>query len=156
MAELPKDYRAFGYDRLFLFKRPRKREPEDCMEKLRCLIVIVFVSLLAISAAMASDVNHPETQGGVEVTVIYDPLGPNNLIAAFVNFVNKNAYKVHVSWQPIITCEGSDMTKGYGEPFVMSEGGSYQVTIWRSPTCGNRKLEDIRVEMLEVKKTTDN
>jgi len=126
------------------------------MEKLRCLIVIVCVSLLAVSAAMASDVHDLEIEGGVEVTVIYDPLGPNNLIAAFINFDNNNAYKVHVSWQAVIMCEGSDITKGYGEPFVMSEGGSYQVTIWRSATCGNRKLEDIKVEIFEVKKTTDN
>jgi len=126
------------------------------MEKLRCLIVIVCVSLLAISAAMASDDQHLETEGGVKVTVIYDPVGPNNLIAAYIRFVNKNAYKVHVNWQPTITCEGSDMTKGQGEPFVMSEGGSYQVTIWRSPTCGNRKLKDIKVEIFEVKKTTND
>jgi len=128
------------------------------MEKLRCLIVIVCASLLTMSAAMASDDQDLETQGGVEITVhvIYDPFGPNNLIAAFINFENNNAYEVHVIWQPTITCAGSsDMTKGYGEPFVMSEGGSYQVTIWRTQTCGNRKLEDIKVEILEVKKTTD-
>lgn len=124
------------------------------MEKTCCIIVIVCVSLLAISTAMASDDQHLEE--GVGVVVKYDPLGPNNLIAAFVNFANNNAFKVHVSWQPIITCEGTDMTKGYGEPFVMSAGGSYQVTIWRSRTCGNRKLKDIRVEIMEVKKTTDN
>jgi hypothetical protein len=120
------------------------------MEKLCCVIVIVCVSLFAISSAMASDNQDLETQGGVEVIVKYYPLGPNNLIVAFVNFVNNNAYKVHVNWKPIITCEGSDMRKGYGEPFVMSEGGSYQVTIWRSQACGDRKLENIRVEM-EVK-----
>lgn len=126
------------------------------MEKFSCLIVIVCVFSLAISAAMASDVHPLELQGGVKVTVIYDPFGPNNLIAAFINFDNTNAYKVHVSWQPTITCEGSDMTKGHGEPFVMSERGSYQVTIWRSATCKNRKLGDIKVEIFEVKKTTDN
>ncbi len=160
MAELPKDYRSFGYDRLFLFKRPRKRETEDCMEKLRCLIVIVCASLLTMSAATASDVQDLEFQGEAEVTVhvIYDPFGPNNLIAAIINFENNNAYDVHVSWQPTITCAGtgSDITKGYGEPFVLSAGGSYQVTIWRSQTCGNRKIEDITVEILEVKKTTAN
>lgn len=120
---------------------------EDCMEKLCCLIVIVCVSLLVISAAMASDNQNLATQGGVEVIVKYDPSGPNNLIVAFVKFVNNNAYKVHVNWKPIITCAGSDMRKGDGEPFVMSEGGSYQVTIWRSLTCGNRKLENLSVEM---------
>jgi hypothetical protein len=113
------------------------------MKKLCCLIVIVCVSLLVISAAMASD----KTQGGVEVIVTYDPLGPNNLVVAFVKFVNNNAYKVHVNWKPIITCAGSDMRKGDGEPFVMSEGGSYQVSIWRSLACGNGKLEDLSVEM---------
>ncbi len=126
------------------------------MKKLRCLIVVVCVSLLAIPAAVASADQHLETQGGVKVTVIYDPFGPNNLIAASIRFVNTNEYKVHVSWQPTITCEGSDLTKGQGEPFVISEGGSYQVTIWRSQTCGNRKLADIKVEIFEVKKATDD
>ena len=125
------------------------------MEKLCCLIVIVCVSLPVISSAVASDNQHPETQGGVEVIVKYDPFGPNNLIVAFVEFVNNNAYEVHVNWQPIITCEGSEMRKGYGEPFVLSEGGSRQVTIWRSVTCGDRKLKDLSVEM-NVEKTTSH
>ncbi len=125
------------------------------MEKLFSLIVIACISLVAISAATASDNQDLETQGRVEVIVKYDPLGPNNLIVAFVNFVNNNAYKVHVNWQPIIMCEDSGEKKGYGEPFDMSERESRQVTIWRSQACGDRKLKYIKVEM-EVKKITDN
>lgn len=123
------------------------------MKKLCCLIGILCVSLLVISAAMAEDSGQPDAQGGVKVTVKYDPLGPNNLIVAFVEFINNNGYKVHVDWKPIITCEGSNAKKGYGESFDVNEGGSYQVTIWRSAACQGRKLKDLSVEM-DVKKIT--
>jgi len=125
------------------------------MEKFRFLTVIVCVSLLLITSATASDNQNAATQEGVKVIVTYDPLGPNNLIVAFVKFVNNNAYKVRVNWKPIIKCAGSDVREGYGEPFTMSKGESYQVNIWRSLTCGNSKLEDLSVEM-DVEKTTGN
>ena len=91
---------------------------------------------------------------GVDAIVKYDPLGPNNLIGAFVQFVNHNAYKVRVIWTPVITFSGSDKKEGYGEPFIMNKGESYQATIWRAGTCGNRKLENLRVEM-NVEKATE-
>ena len=123
------------------------------MKKLCCLIGIVCVSLLVISAAIAEDLGQPDAKEGVKVTVKYDPLGPNNLIVAFVKFINNNGYRVHVDWNPIITCEGSNSKEGYGEPFDMNEGGSYQVTMWRSAVCQDRKLKDLSVEM-DVKRIT--
>ncbi len=125
------------------------------MKKLYCLIGILAISLLVISVARAEDPGQTEVNGGVEVRVQYDPLGPNNLIVAFVRFVNNNSYKVHVAWIPTITCAGSNPKQGYGEPFDMNEGGTYQVTIWRSVTCQDRKLEKINVEM-DVKKLPDS
>ncbi len=109
---------------------------------------MLIVLLLVVSAAMAGD----SFEEGVEITVRYDPMGPNNAIVAFVRFVNKNTYKVHVDWEPIITCAGSNEKSGYGEPFDIDGGGSYQVNIWRSQTCQDRKLTDLSVNMHVKKK----
>ena len=121
------------------------------MKKLLVLLFFVMtLSLIVISDAIAADT----TKEGVDAIVKYDPLGPNNLIGAFVQFVNHNAYKVRVIWTPVITCSGSDKKEGYGEPFIMNKGESYQATIWRAGTCGNRKLENLSVEM-NVEKATE-
>ena len=125
------------------------------MKRLCCFIGMLVVSLLVISAAMAEDPGQPFAKGGVEVRVRYNPLGPNNAITAFVKFINNNRYKVHVDWEPIITCSGGNKKTGYGAPFEMDEGGSYQVNIWRAQTCQDRELEDLSVEM-HVKQITGN
>ncbi len=121
------------------------------MKRLSCSIGMLVVSLLVISAAMAGD-SGPYIKEGVEATVRYDPLGPNNAIVAFVRFINNNTYKVHVDWEPVITCGGGNAEAGYGEPFDIDGGGSYQVNIWRTQACRDVKLEDLSVRMYVKKK----
>jgi hypothetical protein len=121
------------------------------MKKLCCLVGLC-ISMFVASAAAAEDYKEPSgTREGVDVMVTINPLGPNNQIAAYVKFVNNNAYKVNIKWTPIITCEGGDIKKGYGADFSMNDGASYEVTIWRSTACGFQDVKDITVET-EVKR----
>jgi hypothetical protein len=116
-------------------------------------VIISGVALLAASAVLAQDYQHVTTQEGVEVMVKYDPLGPNNLVVAYVKFVNNNKYTVNVDWTPTITCEGGDVKVGYGAGFSMNEGKSYGVNIWRSAACGPGRIKDFSVDM-EVKRAS--
>jgi hypothetical protein len=121
------------------------------MKLLRCLIVASCISLIALSAAAGQDYHSIATQGGVEVMAAFDPLGPNNQLAAYVKFVNKNGYKVNVTWTPFITCRRGPAKKGYGAPFSMEAGASYEVNLWRSSTCAVGSIRDVTVDV-EVKK----
>lgn len=121
---------------------------EKAMRRLRLLVVLVLISLLAASAAMAQqDYQQIGGQSGVKVMVRYNPFGYNNLIVAFIRFVNTNSHKVDVDWTPLIKCEGRPVKKGYGEPFSISKKGSYEVTLWRSQACGHATLKAITVRM---------
>ncbi|MEJ2696214.1 MAG: hypothetical protein P8013_06160 [Candidatus Sulfobium sp.] len=118
------------------------------MKKLLCIVIAVWISVLMAAAARAQqDYEKIGTQGGVEVMVRYNPFGYNNLIVAFIKFVNTNDYKVDVDWTPLINCEGLPVKKGYGAPFSMNENGSYEVTMWRSEVCGQVPLKGIQVKM---------
>lgn len=118
------------------------------MKKLGFIVLAVCISVLAASSAEAQrDYQLIGNQEGVEVLVRYNPLGSNNLIVAFIKFVNKNEYKVHVAWTPLISCGDLPPKKGYGEPFSLQEKGTYEVNIWRSQACGQEPLKGIRVEM---------
>ena len=120
---------------------------EEGMKKLCFLIVALCVSAFLTSAAMSAGYQHVITQEGIEVTVQNNPLGPNNQIVAYVKFINNNGYKVNVNWKPIITCEGGDIRTGTSASFGMSEGGSYEVNIWRSQACGLKQMIKLDVEM---------
>lgn len=120
------------------------------MKKLCCLVGL-FIFFFVVSAAAVEDYKDPGTDEGVNAMVAIDPLGPNNLVAAFVKFVNHNGYKVNIKWTPLITCEGTKIQKGYGADFSMDAGASYEVTIWRSAACGVPDIKELKVEM-EVKK----
>lgn len=118
------------------------------MKKCSCLIVTFCIVVFAASAAMAQkDYKLIGARDGVEVMVRYNPFGYNNLIVAFIKFVNTNRYKVDVDWTPLIKCGGRPMKKGYGAPFSIDEKGSYLVTVWRSQACGHETLKAIEVEM---------
>lgn len=122
------------------------------MKKFRFIVLAVLIFLFAASIAAAQQNYHLiGTQDGVEVMVRYNPFGHNNLIVAFIKFVNTNSYKVDVEWTPFITCEGRPAEKGYGGPFSLHEKKSYEVNLWRSQACGQGNLNQIRVEM-NVKK----
>jgi hypothetical protein len=121
------------------------------MKKFRIILVAVLISVFAASIAMAVDYQSIGTQDGVEIMVSYNPFGYNNLIVAFIKFVNTNTYKVDIDWTPIISCEGFPIKKGYGAPFTLNGKKSYEVTVWRSQACGHADLKSIRVEM-HVKK----
>ncbi len=121
------------------------------MKKLSCLVVAVCISVFAASAAMAQDYQLVGKQEGVEVMMKYHPFGYNNLIVAFIKFVNTNTYKVDIDWTPTISCEDLPPKKGYGAPFTLDGKQSYEVTIWRSEACGQAGMKGIQVEM-HVKK----
>lgn len=121
------------------------------MKTLRFVILVTCISVFAVSFAAAQDYKSIGTLDGVEAMVRYNPFGYNNLIVAFIKFVNTNNYKVDVEWSPLIHCEGLSAKKGYGAPFTLEEKGSYQVTIWRSQACGHGTLKGLEVEM-NVKK----
>ncbi len=80
-----------------------------------------------------------------------NPLGPNNLAALYVKFINNNSYEVNIKWTPVMTCQDGSTKKGYGEDFSVKGGGSHEATFWRSGACGEWKITDFTVEM-EVKK----
>jgi hypothetical protein len=121
------------------------------MKKSGCLIVTVCIFVCAASAAVAQDYKQIGAREGVEVMVRYNPFGYNNLIVAFIKFVNTNTYKVDVDWTPIISCEGLPMKKGYGAPFILGGKETYEVTIWRTQACGHADMKSVLVEM-NVKK----
>jgi hypothetical protein len=121
------------------------------MKQSCCLIVAACIFLLAASVAAARDYHSIATKDGVEVTAVFDPFGPNNQIAAQVKFVNKNGYKVTVTWTPVATCYKGRAKKGYGAPFSMEAGASYEVSLWRTSTCSIGSITNLTVDM-EVKK----
>ena len=123
------------------------------MKKLRGLIVILCLTLLVITAAMAADYEHLASQGGVEAMVRYNPLGYNNQIVAYLKFLNNNRYGVRVNWKLTMTCEGAGKKTIDGTAFDMDENGSYEVTIWRSQACGLRSMKGLGAQM-EVKEGT--
>jgi hypothetical protein len=123
---------------------PRRR---TMRRKLRFLIVVACLSLLAVSAASAADYEHLASQGGVEAMVLYNPLGYNNQIVAFIKFLNKNRYAVHVEWKLSMTCAGVEKKTIDGDAFDMDENGSYEVNIWRSQACGLRAMQGLAAQM---------
>jgi hypothetical protein len=120
---------------------------EGTMKKLYCLIVVSCISLFAASGVAAQQYVIIGMQDGVEVTAAFDPLGPNNQIAAYIKFVNKNKFKVDITWTPFISCGRGPAKKGFGAPFSMDAGASYQVRLWRSSACGVGAIRDLNVEM---------
>jgi hypothetical protein len=117
------------------------------MKKLRCLIVVLCLSPLAVSAAIAADYEHLASQGGVEAMVLYNPLGYNNQIVAYIKFLNKNRYAVHVDWKLSMACAGAENKTIDGTAFDMDENGSYEVNIWRSQACGLRAIQGLTAQM---------
>jgi hypothetical protein len=117
------------------------------MKQFFCLIAAFCLVIFAASAAGAQDYRTILTQGGVEVMVALDPLGPNNQIEAYVKFVNLNGYKVNITWTPFITCERGPAKKGYGTPFSMNATSSYEARLWRSAACMVGSIKDLKVDM---------
>ncbi len=117
------------------------------MKKLLGLSVVFCMLALAVSFGMAADDQHIAARNGIKVRVQYDPQGPNNLIVAYVKFINENQYRVNINWWPIITCENGDKREGAVAAFSMDQGGTYVVTIWRSQACGQGRINNIDVEM---------
>jgi hypothetical protein len=125
---------------------------EGTMKQLCCLIVASCISLFAASGAAAQEYSSIGTQDGVEVMAAFDPLGPNNQIAAYIKFVNTNGYKVDITWTPLITCGKGPAKKGFGSPFSMEAAASYEVRLWRLSACGVGSIKKLEVEM-KVEKT---
>jgi hypothetical protein len=121
------------------------------MKKINCFIIAVCMIAFSVSRVMAQDYSQITSQGGVEVTASYNPFGHNNLIVAFIKFVNTNSYAVNVEWTPLISCQGLPVKKGHGTPLTLKAEGSYVVTLWRSQACGQTKLQGVQVDM-HVKK----
>jgi hypothetical protein len=117
------------------------------MKQLSCLIVASCISLFIASGAAAQQYSSIGTQDGVEVMAAFDPLGPNNQIAAYIKFVNKNKFKVDITWAPVISCGKEPAKKGFGSPFSMDAAASYEVRLWRSSACGVGAIKDLRVDM---------
>jgi hypothetical protein len=117
------------------------------MKRSGWLVIALCIVLLVVSAATAQDYKRIASFGGVEVTAAIEPLGHNNLMSAFIRFVNHNQYKVNVAWTPVITCQGAPSRNGYGEPFSMDAGATYVARLWRSSTCGPGSIRNIAVEM---------
>jgi hypothetical protein len=117
------------------------------MKQLCCLIVAMCMSLFVASGAAAQQYSSIGTQDGIEVAAAFDPLGPNNQIAAYIRFVNRNSYKVNITWVPLIACGEEAARKGYGAPFSMDAAALYEVTLWRSSACGVGSIKDLKVEM---------
>lgn len=109
------------------------------------LFVVVGVFLLSASSGFA-EYKFLESHDGVEVQVNYDPLGPSNQIAAYLKFFNKNSYQVKVTVAPIIDC-GGDMKKGSQDNFVLFDGDTHEITLWRSSSCGYNKIQNLRIQM---------
>jgi hypothetical protein len=128
----------------------QKRKEKD-MRQLSLLVFVSYVSLFAASVAAAQDYRTIAVQEGVEVMAAIAPFGPNNTITAHLKFVNKNGYKVNITWSPLITCEKGPAKKGYGAPFSMEAGASYELSLWRSSTCSMGSIKELTVDM-EVKK----
>ena len=117
------------------------------MKRLYCLIVVACIALFAAAGLAAQQYSAIGTQDGVEVMAAVDPFGPNNQMAAHIKFVNKNQYKVGITWTPVITCEKGPAKKGFGAPFSMDAGASYEVRLWRSSACGVGAIKDLSVKM---------
>ncbi len=117
------------------------------MKRLCCLVIALSISFFAASQAAAQEYRSLVTRDGVEVMAAFDPLGPNNQVAAYIRFVNGNRYKVKITWTPFITCKGSNEKKGYGAPFTVDAGASYELRLWRSSACRVGSIKDMRVDM---------
>jgi hypothetical protein len=124
---------------------------EASMNKLCFLLGVFCLSVFVASAVMAADTRTLAIREGVEASIQYDPLGPNNQIVAYVSFINKNQYKVEVSWQSIIICEDDYKREGPITSMSINEGDTYVVNIWRTSACVYGRIKDFSVNM-EVKK----
>ena len=90
---------------------------------------------------------------GVEATVSYNPLGPNNQIVAYIKFVNSNSYKVDLDWKPVMTCGAGEVIEGASGGLSLDAKSTFEVTLWRSRACGLRQMEKLDVKM-KVKQST--
>ena len=115
---------------------------------------IIFVAAavfpVLVSSSGAADYQSVTVKEGIEVMILYNPLGPNNQIVANIKFINHNDYKAEVSWMPLISCGEGNNHKGYGASFSIGAGQSYVVPLWRSGACAQGKIASFDVEM-EVK-----
>ncbi len=113
---------------------------------------VLCLFMLIASTAAAQSFKDLGSHDGVDVMAAIDPLGPNNLVAASVKFVNSNTYKVNVKWTPLLTC-GDDEAKrkGFGADFSLDAGATYEVKLWRSGACGPQEIRDLGVEMEATK-----
>jgi hypothetical protein len=121
------------------------------MKQLCCVVVAACLSLFAAAVAAAPSYRLIAAQDGVEVLTAFDPFGPNNQITAHVKFVNTNGYRVKITWNPVVTCKEGPAKNGYGAPFGLEAGASYEVSLWRTSTCSIGSIKDLSVEM-EVKR----
>jgi hypothetical protein len=110
-------------------------------------LVVFCLSMILASNVAAQNYETIGGEDGVDVLAAIDPHGPNNLVAAYVRFINNNSYEVNIKWTPVMTCQNGNTKKGYGADFSIKGGGSYEVTIWRSGACGERRITDFKVEM---------
>ncbi|MDA8433807.1 MAG: hypothetical protein M0Z60_12725 [Nitrospiraceae bacterium] len=122
------------------------------MKIIRFLSVIVSAAMLLASSAMALDYQTVSSQDGVDAMISYDPLGPNNQIAAGLKIVNTNDYAVDVTWRPVIACGNSAAEERGSNALSLAAGASYGLNLWRSTICGHRSITSFTVKM-EVKKT---
>ena len=120
------------------------------MKTVHILFVVFCVSALLASFRIAGD-DQPDPRHGIRVNVQYDPLGPNNLIVAYVKLTNENHYRVEGNWWPVVTCEDGNKRQGLVAVLNMNQGETLVVNIMRSSACGPGRVKDIYVEM-NVKK----
>ncbi len=122
------------------------------MNRSRSYLVVLCAALCVVTTAAAIQYRPLVAKNGVEATVSYNQLGPNNQVVAYVKFLNTNDYKVDVNWKPVITCGSSQVIKGAAARFSIEAKSSFEVTIWRSMACGSRPMQTMTVEM-EVTKS---
>ena len=122
------------------------------MKYIRFLLITVCAATFLASLAMALDYQTVSTKNGVEAMISYDPVGPNNEIAAALKIVNTNDYAVDVVWTPVIAC-GAEAPQARGSNALsLGAGKSFAMNLWRSTTCGLRSITSFEVKM-EVKKS---
>jgi hypothetical protein len=125
------------------------------MKRLPFYFFVLPAVILIAAAAVAIEIDYQKLteRGGVEALISYDPLGPNNQIAAYLKFINNNDYAVDVTWMPIISCGDGPPKEGISGVSHLDGRASYEVTLWRTGVCGLVKISDFKVKM-EVKESS--
>jgi hypothetical protein len=117
------------------------------MKKLHNLFFLSCMFVLVVSFSIAAGDQLITSRDGVKVSVLYNPVGPNNWRVASITFVNENSYRVEVTGWPVFTCEDGNKHESVFVPFSIDAGGTYWVYIQRYQACGNGRITNTDVEI---------